>query len=344
MSLYEQCHQYCTSSGKGISVTDVNSTNTKENAEWKAHAEADLWHTMGAVILSQQKFARAQQHWKNGNHYQSIHKELSEQLEKQRAYQYFHPLVARSSHETIRPSKQHILQNPSSTKKQYIFETSDVINVETCRKLISCAQDHALNNGGWTASRHYAVPTTDLPIHKVPKLLEWFQDWMPQVLFPLLEDQFVNTGWNNGDKQFYVHDAFLVRYEATASSCFLPLHFDESTHSCVLALNEDFDGGGSYIYDLNQSITPGTGGMVSFLGNRCLHGGNPVTRGVRYILAIFLFLDNDLARDPPKETDANGSFPHVDETKNKEKDITKRSKKEDGLQSHKDGGFSFSFF
>lgn len=357
MSLYQQCHQYCASSSTEDKVTDTNSTKSEENAEWKAHAEADLWHTMGAVILTQQKFASAQQHWKNGSHYQSVHNELFEQLEKQKAYQYFHPLseppIAQFSYETIRASEQHILRNPTKSMNQSVFVTPEVVEVAACRNLIKWAQDHALNNGGWTASRHYAVPTTDLPIHKVPKLLEWFQEWMPQVLLPLLRDQFGTARCSNGDERFYVHDAFLVRYEATASSCFLPLHFDESTHSCVLALNDDFSGGGSYVYDLNRSIAPATGGMASFKGNRCLHGGNPVTRGVRYILAIFLFRDRDLSRNPPGEIDKISSFPlpietngnkRRDETRDEANDNSKRSKKDDGLQSDKGGGFSFSFF
>merc|ERR1712238_29608 len=102
-------------------------------------------------------------------------------------------------------------------------------------------------------------------------------------------------GCDDEQQRFYVHDAFLVRYDATASNHFLPLHYDESTHSCVCSLNDDFDGGGSYVYNLKTSIIPPTGGMVSFLGNQCLHGGSPVTNGFRFILAIFLYLDDDLS-------------------------------------------------
>ena len=48
MSLYQECHDYCSSSD------DSGTTQ-----EWKFQNQADLWHAMGAVILSQQKFARA---------------------------------------------------------------------------------------------------------------------------------------------------------------------------------------------------------------------------------------------------------------------------------------------
>lgn len=352
MSLYQECHDYCSSS-EGTE-TDKTSTTLQE---WKFQNQADLWHAIGAVILSQQKFASAQEHWKNGSRYQSVHKEISEQLEKQTAYQYFDEL---SPHKRKGTFKQEILQsqtNAMTTSNKSIFVSSDVIEIETCRQLIEWAKEYALDHGGWTASRHYAVPTTDLPIHKVPKLLRWFQEWMPNVLFPLLQDQFGASSRSAEKKRFYVHDAFLVRYEATASSNFLPMHFDESTHSCVLALNDDFDGGGSYIYDLDRSIAPETGGMVSFRGNQCLHGGNPVTRGVRYILAIFLFLDRDLACDSSedenrikeeenKEKESNLGTKRKDEETSKESiAVPKRSKIVDGVQSDQSGeGFSFSFF
>lgn len=356
MSLYQHCYRYCASSSADTTVKDTTSTKFVENVEWKMYAEADLWYTMGAVMLSQQKFARAQQHWKNGSHHQRIHGEFSEQLEKQRAYQYFYPepvdLVPKCTNQTTRPFKHYSLLNNNSPTHQHVFITSDVIEFSTCLKLINWAQEFASQNGGWSASRHYAVPTTDLPIHKVPKLLKWFQDWMPRVLLPILRDQFGTTRRGNGDERFYIHDAFLVRYEATASSCFLPLHFDESTHSCVLALNDNFDGGGSYIYNLDQSIAPATGGMISFLGSRCLHGGNPVTHGVRYILAIFLYLDKDLALDTAEKIKRNAQSSQSEAEVNKkrhkigfeENETSNHFKKDDSLQLNDGGGFSFSFF
>jgi tetratricopeptide (TPR) repeat protein len=366
MSLYQQCHRYC----------KVTKNSTKETMESLAYTEADLWHTMGAVLLSQLKFACAQQHWKNGSsHYKNIHKELSEQLEQQRVYQYFnsepHCMITKPlCYETIQPSDRQLMHKATNDATQSVFVASDVIDVSTCQKLIQFALDYALNNGGWTTSRHYSVPTTDLPIHHVPKLLEWFQEWMPQVLFPLLRDQFGIVD-EEQHQCFYVHDAFLVRYEATASNCFLPLHFDESTHSCVLALNDDFDGGGSYMCSLNQTVAPSTGGMISFMGNQVLHGGTPVVSGQRYILAIFLYLDKALSYNPPPPPPPQDSLNRATEMnktllcpiivqnngkKRREEVInddendkaSKRFKEEDEPKVDKgDGGggdFSFSFF
>jgi hypothetical protein len=276
--LYEECHD--------LLVADA-STSTLATA-------GDFWHSMAAVLLTQHKFIHAQRHWERGSQYKKYHQEIGEQLEKQQAYQYFQPLP--SSPRTKNLPTYQTLSIPSSSSPS-LFLAPKIVDLSTCQNLISMALDYAKTNGGWTTSRHYAVPTTDLPTHKVPRLLEWFQKWMSHILFPLLEDQFLKE--NDCDEmeknRFYVHDAFLVRYEATASSHFLPLHYDESTHSCVLTLNDDYEGGGTYIYDLDQSITPPAGSLISFRGNKCLHGGSPVTHGIRYILAIFLYLDKDTA-------------------------------------------------
>eukprot|EP00529_Nitzschia_sp_RCC80_P028919 CAMPEP_0113442888 /NCGR_PEP_ID=MMETSP0014_2-20120614/1848_1 /TAXON_ID=2857 /ORGANISM="Nitzschia sp." /LENGTH=337 /DNA_ID=CAMNT_0000333813 /DNA_START=85 /DNA_END=1098 /DNA_ORIENTATION=- /assembly_acc=CAM_ASM_000159 len=294
--LYRQCY-------------DMIQTSTKE--------KADCLHSMAAVLLSQNKFAEAQRLWKDHEKFASLHSEISVQCDKQTAYQYFQPLDESSIHSLGIPSYNPIgslissRSNSSSAKPKSIFLAKSVVEPSICNQLIEWAQDYSKTNNGWTTSRHYAVPTTDVPLHEVPSLLKWFQGFMAKTLFPLLHDQFrVNrTGKRN---RFYVHDAFLVRYEGSGSNNFLPLHYDESTHSCVIALNDckdvndeskdqsssstpTFSGGGTFFYDLQRSFSPPKGGMVSFRGDQCLHGGNPVLEGTRYIIAIFLYLDEDLA-------------------------------------------------
>jgi hypothetical protein len=136
------------------------------------------------------------------------------------------------------------------------------------------------------------------------------------------------------DGRFYVHDAFLVRYTATESSNFLPLHYDESTHSMILALNDDFEGGGTYIYDLDQTITPNEGSLVTFAGSKVLHGGNVVIQGVRYILAVFMYLDKVYMDDA--DTAEKTKEPSFHETISE----FKRQK----TSGQKTSGFSFGFF
>lgn len=290
--------------------------------ETSTKAKADCLHSMAAVLLAQYKFAQAQRLWKDNECFESVHKQIAVQCKKQTAYHYFQRLDERTSKCLALPAYDRItslatyrsnLITPSASSHS-IFLAHSVINPSFCNKLIQWAHDHAKRNNGWTTSRHYAVPTTDVPIHEVPLILEWFQGFMTETLFPLLLDQFKVTRTEKRNR-FYVHDAFLVRYEGCSSNNFLPLHYDESTHSCVIALNNEactsersdcytskttpsaipsYSGGGTFFYDLQQSVNAPKGGMVSFRGNHCLHGGNPVLSGTRYIIAIFLYLDEDI--------------------------------------------------
>ena len=68
---------------------------------------------------------------------------------------------------------------------------------------------------------------------------------------------------------------------------------DESTHSLVVALNDDYSGGGTYFYDHDTTVRPEQGWALSFAGGDMLHGGEAVTAGVRYILAAFLYHDDN---------------------------------------------------
>lgn len=264
-SLYKECYAY---------FADIHKDQAKA---------ADLWHSIAAVLLTELKFLCAQRHWKQGSRFCSLHSGIALQVEKQAAYRYFDPIVRDGNVKTL-PSYYSI-----GTSRR-LFIAPNVVSSSTCRQLIALAQEYASKKGGWTTSRHYAVPTNDIPIHQAPRLLDWFVPWFHNDVIPLLQDQFQTN------QHFYVHDAFLVRYTACSSSHFLPLHYDESTHSLILALNSDFEGGGTYFYSLDHASTPSSGSLASFRGNQLLHGGNVVTKGERFILAIFLYADSDMDR------------------------------------------------
>ena len=87
-------------------------------------------------------------------------------------------------------------------------------------------------------------------------------------------------------------DAFVVRYDAAAQRS-LPTHQDDSHLSLTIALNEtsEYDGGGTSFEDLGGEgfVRPEKGCVVAFPGE-LRHGGRAVTRGVRYIIAVFLWV------------------------------------------------------
>ena len=148
---------------------------------------------------------------------------------------------------------------------------------------------HAAAAGGWSTKRHTTVPTTDLEVHAVPAVLHWFNAVCASALFPLLEERYAPLGVRADAVR--VSDAFIVRYDAAAQSS-LPVHVDDSHLSLTIALNAlgEYDGGGTYFEELGRVLRPDCGGIVCFPGS-LRHGGHTVTRGVRYIIAAFLWVE-----------------------------------------------------
>jgi len=300
MALYKECHDWCCK----------ERTSSLEASPSLLELEADLWYSMAAVELAQNQFVQSQRRIQKGGaipfEYQKVHMGIRLQLEKQMAYRYF------EANEII------TVENPERNYQclldDRLFITPQCVDGPTCQKLIEWANEYVQEHG-WTTNRHYAVPTQDVPIHQVPKLLNWFVCWMETIVSPLLVRQF-------GTARYYVHDAFLVQYTGDSKHRFLPLHLDESTHSLVLALNNGFEGGGTYFYDLDRVVSPPVGSLVSFYGNQLWHGGSLVTDGHRYILAVFLYQGDD------DEENQNAS---------------KRQKVE-WKETTKETGFTFGFF
>ena len=112
---------------------------------------------------------------------------------------------------------------------------------------------------------------------------------MHDTLGPFLHRCFPDIVMKDG-QNVRVHDAFVVRYDAQAQR-FLPTHVDQSSISVTLALNglDEYDGGGTFFpHPINVTARPDVGRAVAFRGD-LKHAGSPVTKGVRYIVAAFLF-------------------------------------------------------
>ncbi|KAL3937625.1 MAG: hypothetical protein SGARI_002049, partial [Bacillariaceae sp.] len=192
--IYQQCHDNLLLLLEHEAMDDENTLYFRI---------ADMIHSQAAVLLSQQKFAEAQRLWNKERNlkFAAYHTPMSEQMEKHKAYKYFDALPDTET------TKLPVYETVEGA--QDIFVTHNAIDATSCQQLIASANDYASNHGGWTTQRHYAVPTKDLPIHKVPALLKWFQSWMNGTLFPLLQTQFGSSIATNNKRRFYVHDAFL---------------------------------------------------------------------------------------------------------------------------------------
>jgi hypothetical protein len=139
-------------------------------------------------------------------------------------------------------------------------------------------------SGSWSTSRHYAVPTTDIPICQIPEILAWFNRELERSIFPAMEKHFDVQG------RLRIFDAFLAKYDADVGQNRLPLHNDQSDYSLTIAMNSvtEYADGGTYFVDTDATYKTDIGGIVSFRGD-LLHAGKRITRGTRYIIVCFIY-------------------------------------------------------
>jgi 2OG-Fe(II) oxygenase superfamily len=164
-----------------------------------------------------------------------------------------------------------------------------LFDADAAARAVRAAETAAAAGGGWSTQRHYAVPTTDLPLAGEglrETLLPWFNDFLRDKLAPLLAAAYPEL-LPDGARQLRIHDAFLVRYSAEAQRA-LPTHADESQLSFTVALNQApaFEGGGTFFERAQRTVRPAEGHAVAFPGE-ARHAGEATTAGARYILAVF---------------------------------------------------------
>ena len=150
---------------------------------------------------------------------------------------------------------------------------------------------------------HYASRAgATRPLAELPKALAWLNAALLPSLLPACRAAFP-TALAGADVALRVRDARLVKYDAAVGRTALGVHRDGPLLTAVLALNDEFDGGGTLIEALSGEHGGGGGGGgggsggVLRLGRGHVvlhpglvrHGGAPITRGVRYILVVFLF-------------------------------------------------------
>jgi tetratricopeptide (TPR) repeat protein len=269
---------------------------------------ADAFHAKAASFLGRASslnfsklrhchgfFVQAQHLWSQAAAHDNLakHADISVILQKRNAYRTVQDL---SNDDVTYCSGNNAVWSFESFLNEKVFLTDNNTQVITpieCEKVIQSAEKYAKQTG-WTTSRHYAVPTTDIPLHDLADLRPWFYTVWSERIRPILRDQFKlnTTRASTRTRDIFIHDAFVVRYDATGGQRNLPPHYDESTHSFIIALNTDYEGGGTYIHALNKALKPEVaGGMISFCGGELLHSGDSVVEGTRFVIVAFCYID-----------------------------------------------------
>jgi len=258
----------------------------------------DVLHARCASFLERGYFNKAQEMWREAYKVCPDHDGIALHVKKQDAYGQIVGSASTAELSSCASCAKLQVQSDSFItlipSKGFVTKPDcPILSSEECAQAIQWAESAAESRaGGWTTSRHYAVPTTDIPIHEVPPLLEWFKGVLESRLRPLLAMQFGEDEVGIGGSGVFIHDAFVVRYDASGGQNHLPLHRDQSTHSFTIALNSlsDYDGGGTYIASIKRAVRPSKGGALSFRGDELLHGGDPVVSGRRYIIVAFCYV------------------------------------------------------
>ena len=157
--------------------------------------------------------------------------------------------------------------------------TFPLFTEEFCERIIEEAE--ALNK--WTRERHQFYPTTDMLIDELG-LQTFYQYVLQDFVYPVAIHKWGLEGkdWTN-----MASENFMIKYEEAIQG-HLSLHHDSASISTVLALNEGYEGGGTYFWrqkELHKGKTGHISVHPSVITHR--HGGRPVTKGKRYILVSF---------------------------------------------------------
>ena len=200
------------------------------------------------------------------------------------------------------------------------FTLMGVLSADECTRLIAAAEC-AARHRGWQSKRHRHYPTVDLPLHDIPHAhYARVRSRLDEVVLPAMRSRYAPC------RGLRIREAFVVRYEApevgggqevggggaggeaaqgdTAAKGWpkqpgLALHRDGTLLNCIILLSSpsEFEGGGTvFAPPLDSTYRSGRGECLCSCG-QYLHGAEPVSRGVRYVLVAFI----DELQVPPED-------------------------------------------
>jgi len=135
----------------------------------------------------------------------------------------------------------------------------------------------------WTKERHEHYPTTDILLESIG-LDKIYSRVLKEFVYPCAIHRWKLEGnpWPDLSSE-----NFMIKYQEDVQG-HLSLHHDSGSISCVLTLNRDFEGGGTWFWR-QQKVHKGNVGEISIHPAQITHrhGGRPISRGERYIIVSF---------------------------------------------------------
>jgi len=173
-----------------------------------------------------------------------------------------------------------LLYVKENNKKYHVIPK--LLSNAMCKSIIDEAEDYA-DISGWTTDRHDNYPTTDNEVTNDWNTYNYISNHVHNKIFKEVERMYNINSYELGINEFFV-----AKYQNKKNKqSSLDSHVDGSEFSFIIALNDDYEGGGTYFTELDETIKLKTGDCLIFSGqNR--HKGVKVTTGTRYILTGFM--------------------------------------------------------
>jgi GR25 family glycosyltransferase involved in LPS biosynthesis/glycosyltransferase involved in cell wall biosynthesis len=151
------------------------------------------------------------------------------------------------------------------------------------QEFCSLVIEEANNLNEWTKERHDNYPTTDILLESIG-LDKIYSQVLREFVYPCAIHKWKLEG---GPWPDLSSENFMIKYDEDVQG-HLALHHDAGLISCVLTLNKDFEGGGTWFWR-QQKVHKGNIGEISIHPAKITHrhGGRPISKGERYIIVSF---------------------------------------------------------
>lgn len=187
-----------------------------------------------------------------------------------------------------------LLENFEDKQCELIYDDDDMnfnkfyvirnlIDSEKCDSIITEGNDYA-KKYGWTLKRHVAYPTTDNSIKTDWDCYDFLEEKTKNNIFESFQNNF-----KIDKNKLEIEELFISKYDGNnkEKQNSLEFHIDGNEFSFVIALNDNYEGGGTHFKDLDKVVKINKGDCLIFCGQR-YHGGSKVLNGVRYVIAGFI--------------------------------------------------------
>ena len=168
----------------------------------------------------------------------------------------------------------------TTDKNKKFIIIKNIISKSLAQQIIEEAENYAKENK-WKTDRHEHYPTVDNVFTEKWTNFHIIENIIQKKIYTEIVKLY-NVKYN----QIGINEIFVVKYDMNGQKK-LEEHKDGSEFSFIIALNDEYQGGGTYFTEIKKQISLGTGDCLIFSGQN-KHKGVQIKSGKRYILTGFL--------------------------------------------------------